>query len=1518
MQRLNLFRSARWLAGLLLVCLFCSLLPTPTPVQAAGPLSQTLLSVADARIQGGSPDVNFGGGYIWIGTANGHLAYVQFDLQELPANATITAAELRLAFQGQYDGAANAELGRNTGPWEEATLTWNNQPTNVFSGITRPVPDDPALVSWNVTGVVQQWYNGTLPNYGFVLRGDGLLKAFHSRETGGTENAPQLVVTYTTPPEEGVRSDFGDAPDSSNSLGVNPNTAYSGVAGNFPTVWAGTPAGQAAGPRHANQRLEGILGDALSREQDADTGADADGINNILNGGADNANNDRGDDGWRNRSIEFRHCMATTLRIRVSKGQNSELNRMFLNVWFDGNRDGDWADRVLCTPENENLAIPAYEWLVQDYFVDMSGIPAGGFVDIDVPTVTVLNTTPGQRHWMRFTLSERRAPQGPNDLADGRGPNPNNEQNSYRFGETEDVLQRPGMPGEDGTLELSKRVISGPQPVDWIDYVDYEIRLRHQGGTQPIQARIRDILPWPLIVAPDVTPNGFVLVDVSSPTGGAAPLTAQYQFVPPSGGTPPRYEVRWQGVLAPDSAVVLRFKVRVINLCEPNQQTSTIINRAEAQPRGGNVITAEDSFEARCAGYTDDAIDLDWEALPNPIDLDDLLGTPTRGEIFNSHPFSVTIGIYETGATGITQDDNSDLLDLIELAPGERRPFTLTLDLDLGTNELELPTTPTISKPISFCFVLPDSDSCLDPEQFPNTHGNGPPVEITPRPNDLGDAPDSTNHAGVAMSAYPGTPAAFPTVFDPATGMPQGPKHAFPRPFHLGERVSREAEADVGPDQDPSNNIEPAANAPNLDVFDDGSRLVNVSHCQPGTAEVRVFISPAAVAWFQQKGTPAYLNAWIDGNRDGDWADGVNCGGSDGGIPAVEHILIDQPINVVALGAGIHNLNFTTGRVPFPANLAEQPTWIRFTLSEEVSNKPLTFGGITYGDGRGYATPFHTGETEDHLRRIENDPQATPDLAVQLNGRIGVGSGQNSSDRIAFRINYANTGTGGARGGTLVFTKPAQLRDLEIVLLRAPGIPPTNIVENAENVTISLPDLPTGSDGTITLGWEAPADQQPAGDYTASVQATINGDSVAENNSASLTLARRQEPPSVAVLAGNGTVWSTTELTCRSNVELRGVSIPGAVFDLWVDGAIRDALQDNDSSWNYSLTGLSDGRHEIYVAPNGATDPGLRSNLLRLRVDSGLPLDPLSLTFTDSSGVVYHPPTLNWQQLGQEIAAYLRNGETYEIGIDSCSDGLSQQITLTLPDERVIELRDDDEDGRYTGSFSLAAPERAALQQTGPMQLSVVGGGISRSFAIALQPMAFGVVRDAVSGQALAGVNVSALGAVGETFIPWPDAALGKANPQPSDANGMFSFSVPNGDNRLQVNHTGYQPYTSWNIATSTGLLVEEIRLSPTVAEAATHTVYITANGYEPALLAVPAGSVIEWVNLDLEEHSVSGAGLASGVLAPGQSFKIRLNTNGSYTFSDEANPLGGGTITVGADQPPPPALRVLLPMIWR
>jgi hypothetical protein len=84
--------------------------------------------------------------------------------------------------------------------------------------------------------------------------------------------------------------------------------------------------------------------------------------------------------------------------------------------------------------------------------------------------------------------------------------------------------------------------------------------------------------------------------------------------------------------------------------------------------------------------------------------------------------------------------------------------------------------------------------------------------------------------------------------------------------------------------------------------------------------------------------------------------------------------VIDAPVDVVSLGVGTHILQVPTGYIAWPAGLAEAKRWVRVTLSERPSAKPLVFEGLRYGDGRGFASPFKYGETEDYIARLIGAP----------------------------------------------------------------------------------------------------------------------------------------------------------------------------------------------------------------------------------------------------------------------------------------------------------------------------------------------------------------------------------------------------------------------------------------------------------------------------------------------------------------------------------------------------------------
>ncbi len=221
--------------------------------------------------------------------------------------------------------------------------------------------------------------------------------------------------------------------------------------------------------------------------------------------------------------------------------------------------------------------------------------------------------------------------------------------------------------------------------------------------------------------------------------------------------------------------------------------------------------------------------------------------------------------------------------------------------------------------------------------------------------SDLGDAPDGSNSFTLPMTAYAGVPARFPTVFMQGSP-PHGPIHWSPRRVaYLGYRVSAEFEADIGPDQDPQLNLDPFGDLADTDGADDSVVLpLNLPSCAPATLDYRV--TTVSV------GTPLFVNAWFDWNRDGDWDDVLTCPTGS----AAEWAVQNQPIPAApTAGTTIHTSTpFLPWHPPTPGPIP--PLWMRITLSE----RPLMPApGIGFG-GAGPAMGYRYGETEDYLIEV--------------------------------------------------------------------------------------------------------------------------------------------------------------------------------------------------------------------------------------------------------------------------------------------------------------------------------------------------------------------------------------------------------------------------------------------------------------------------------------------------------------------------------------------------------------------
>lgn len=239
--------------------------------------------------------------------------------------------------------------------------------------------------------------------------------------------------------------------------------------------------------------------------------------------------------------------------------------------------------------------------------------------------------------------------------------------------------------------------------------------------------------------------------------------------------------------------------------------------------------------------------------------------------------------------------------------------------------------------------------------------------------SDLGDAPDSSNNFGVAMNAYPwGVEANYPVVYQ-AGSPPYGAIHLAPRRVaHLGRSVTREEEADIGVDQDPTNNIIPPKNVANLDRADDGvlGLPLKLPYCREGRFRYVVNVIDPNV--------DLYTNVWFDFDRNGTWDDSAQC---PNGPLVSEWAVKNQLLAAGTLSAGLNTVvtpAFTSWH-PGDSATRNKPIWMRITLSEQYWWTGSGAGMVGNG-GSGPVGGYQYGETEDYYFIPLTGRNPNPDL----------------------------------------------------------------------------------------------------------------------------------------------------------------------------------------------------------------------------------------------------------------------------------------------------------------------------------------------------------------------------------------------------------------------------------------------------------------------------------------------------------------------------------------------------------
>jgi len=163
----------------------------------------------DAMVNVMEPAVNFGNyAYLMVnfGPATEVRGLVEFDGLGVLSGATINAASFDLWIDRANSTDYDFGVYRLTESWEEATVTWQNQPAHAAAAYAT-IKVSGAVggpYTWDVKTLLQEWADGTYVNYGLLLRRVDMnypsnWPYFCSSDHSNGSYHPRLTVDYTVP-----------------------------------------------------------------------------------------------------------------------------------------------------------------------------------------------------------------------------------------------------------------------------------------------------------------------------------------------------------------------------------------------------------------------------------------------------------------------------------------------------------------------------------------------------------------------------------------------------------------------------------------------------------------------------------------------------------------------------------------------------------------------------------------------------------------------------------------------------------------------------------------------------------------------------------------------------------------------------------------------------------------------------------------------------------------------------------------------------------------------------------------------------------------------------------------------------------------------------------------------------------------------------------------------------------------------------------------------------------------------
>lgn len=166
----------------------------------------TVIPILDTTVSEAAPERNYANSNLLVGRTGGQEmeSFLRFDLSDIPVNAEITAAELRLS-SPDFGTGATLRVSRPDSGWGEVDLSWSNKPDGTPLDDIRLMVDDPNNASLSLSAPILSYLQDVVgsvsPNRGlslsFPTAGIDQLLQIQARES---DHAPELVITFAPGP----------------------------------------------------------------------------------------------------------------------------------------------------------------------------------------------------------------------------------------------------------------------------------------------------------------------------------------------------------------------------------------------------------------------------------------------------------------------------------------------------------------------------------------------------------------------------------------------------------------------------------------------------------------------------------------------------------------------------------------------------------------------------------------------------------------------------------------------------------------------------------------------------------------------------------------------------------------------------------------------------------------------------------------------------------------------------------------------------------------------------------------------------------------------------------------------------------------------------------------------------------------------------------------------------------------------------------------------------------------------